>query len=90
MKFGKVGILGLCLLGATAVGLYITSVVIDADFQQRAVSPDNVDDANAIKIPQEHVDKMIEYGEKMIPALRQNRVQKSNPQVNNNPDHRIR
>jgi len=26
----------------------------------------------------------------MIPALRQNRVQKSNPQVNNNPDHRIR
>jgi glycerol-3-phosphate dehydrogenase len=49
-----------------------------------------VDDANAIKIPQEHVDKMIEYGEKMIPALRQNRVQKSNPQVNNNPDHRIR
>jgi len=23
-------------------------------------------------------------------ALRQNRVQKSNPQVNNNPDHRIR
>jgi len=49
-----------------------------------------VDDANAIKIPQEHVDKMIEYGEKMIPALRQNRVQKSNPQVNNSPDHRIR
>ena len=49
-----------------------------------------VDDAKAIKIPQEHVDKMIEYGEKMIPALRQNRVQKSNPQVNNNPDHRIR
>jgi hypothetical protein len=33
---------------------------------------------------------MIEYGEKMIPALRQNRVQKSNPQVNNTPDHRIR
>jgi glycerol-3-phosphate dehydrogenase len=30
-----------------------------------------VDDANAIKIPQEHVDKMIDYGEKMIPALRQ-------------------
>ena len=49
-----------------------------------------VDDANAIKIPQEHVGKMIEYGEKMIPALRQNRVQKPNPQVNNNPDHRIR
>jgi glycerol-3-phosphate dehydrogenase len=49
-----------------------------------------VDNADAIKIPQEHVDKMIEYGEKMIPALRQNRVQKSNPQVNNNPDHRIR
>jgi glycerol-3-phosphate dehydrogenase len=33
-----------------------------------------VDDANAIKIPQEHVDKMIEYGEKMIPALRQNPI----------------
>jgi len=49
-----------------------------------------VDDMDAIHIPQEHVDKMIEYGEKMIPALRQNRVQKSNPQVNNNPDHRIR
>jgi glycerol-3-phosphate dehydrogenase len=48
-----------------------------------------VEDANAIKIPQEHVDKMIEYDEKMIPALRQNRVQKSNPQLNNNPDHRI-
>jgi glycerol-3-phosphate dehydrogenase len=36
------------------------------------------------------VDKMIEYGEKMIPVLRRNRVQKSNPQLNNNPDHRIR
>jgi len=33
-----------------------------------------VDDANAIKIPQEHVDKMIAYGEKMIPALRQNPI----------------
>ena len=45
---------------------------------------------DAIHIPQEHVDKMIDLGEKMIPALRQNRAQKSNPQVNNNPDHRIR
>ncbi len=33
-----------------------------------------VDDANAIQIPQEHVDKMIEYGEKMIPALRDNPI----------------
>ena len=33
-----------------------------------------VDDANAIKIPQEHVDKMIDYGEQMIPALRQNPI----------------
>ena len=33
-----------------------------------------VDDANAIHIPQEHVDKMIEYGEQMIPALRQNPI----------------
>jgi glycerol-3-phosphate dehydrogenase len=33
-----------------------------------------VDDANAIPIPQEHVDKMIEYGEQMIPALRQNPI----------------
>lgn len=33
-----------------------------------------VEDANAIKIPQEHVDKMIEYGEKMIPALRHNPI----------------
>ncbi|MBI5565717.1 MAG: FAD-dependent oxidoreductase [Chloroflexi bacterium] len=33
-----------------------------------------VDDANAIVIPQEHVDKMIEFGEKMIPALRHNPI----------------
>ncbi|HSD84268.1 MAG TPA: FAD-dependent oxidoreductase [Anaerolineae bacterium] len=29
-----------------------------------------VDDMDAIHIPQEHVDKMLEFGEKMIPALR--------------------
>lgn len=33
-----------------------------------------VDDANAIVIPQEHVDKMIAFGEKMIPALRHNPI----------------
>lgn len=33
-----------------------------------------VEDANAIHIPQEHVDKMIEYGEQMIPALRDNPI----------------
>jgi hypothetical protein len=33
---------------------------------------------------------MIEYGEKMIPVLRQNRARKFDPQANNNPDHRIR
>ncbi|HZY42924.1 MAG TPA: FAD-dependent oxidoreductase, partial [Anaerolineae bacterium] len=33
-----------------------------------------VDDANAIVIPQEHVDKMIAFGEQMIPALRHNPI----------------
>jgi glycerol-3-phosphate dehydrogenase len=33
-----------------------------------------VDEANAIVIPQAHVDKMIEFGEMMIPALRHNPI----------------
>jgi glycerol-3-phosphate dehydrogenase len=33
-----------------------------------------VDDANAIVIPQEHVDKMLAFGEKLIPALRHNPI----------------
>ena len=33
-----------------------------------------VDNADAIVIPQEHVDKMLDFGGKMIPALRQNKI----------------
>lgn len=33
-----------------------------------------VDDMDAIHIPQEHVEKMVAFGEKMIPALRQNSI----------------
>jgi glycerol-3-phosphate dehydrogenase len=33
-----------------------------------------VDNADAIVIPQEHVDKMIDFGEMMIPALRHNKI----------------
>lgn len=52
--------------GDIVVPQRMTSIVGTSSWQ--------IDDANAIKIPQDHVDMMINYGEKLIPALRQNPI----------------